>query len=236
MNFKEPLLATEEENLFHLAPIPVFKKVFSNAELHDRVYEFGLNNLSAAQKLMGQELPEQYDTNRQSTFQPWQDVKEQWTENTEFNPIGSRFSVPPNNFLDIDNDDIKIIRNRIVESFFNLLDMIEIKHNKEAIITESWIQYYDPYSGRGHNQHNHCRWHSSEEPAVGFSGGYYLSNGEPLKDHPYSGVFCFHIRGMTHFIRPQKGMLMLWPNDIVHSVKPFYGKTHRCVINFNIQL
>jgi len=28
---------------------------------------------------------------------------------------------------------------------------------------------------------------------------------------------------------------MIWPYDIVHSVKPFYGKTQRCVINFNIQ-
>jgi hypothetical protein len=30
-------------------------------------------------------------------------------------------------------------------------------------------------------------------------------------------------------------MLVMWPSDIVHSVKPFYGKTHRCVINFNIE-
>ena len=24
-----------------------------------------------------------------------------------------------------------------------------------------------------------------------YSGGYYLSDGEPIKDHPYSGVFAF---------------------------------------------
>ena len=40
---------------------------------------------------------------------------------------------------------------------------------------------------------------------------------------------------MSYFIRPKKGMLIIWPYDIVHSVKPFYGETHRCVINFNIQ-
>ena len=79
-------------------------------------------------------------------------------------------------------------------------------------------------------------WQPSEEPQVGYSGGYYLSDGEPIKDHPYSGAFCFHLRGMSYFVRPKQGMLMMWPNDIVHSVKPFYGKKHRCVINFNIQL
>jgi hypothetical protein len=69
-----------------------------------------------------------------------------------------------------------------------------------------------------------------------FSGGYYLSDGKPIKDHPYSGVFAFHIRGMKYYIRPKKGMLIIWPYDIVHSVEPFYGEEHRCVINFNIQL
>lgn len=235
MNFKEPLIAASE-NMFYLAPIPVFKKQYDDHDLHQRVYDYGFENLTPFQKLMGQELPQQYDTERQKTYVPWQHNEDQWVENTEHNPIGSRFSVPPNNFLDIDTEDIKTIRNRIVESFFKTLNELEIKHNNEAIITESWIQYYDPYSGRGHNQHNHCRWQASEEPEVGFSGGYYLSDGDPLKDHPYSGVFCFHLRGATHFIRPHRGMLMLWPNDIVHSVKPFYGKTHRCVINFNIQL
>lgn len=69
-----------------------------------------------------------------------------------------------------------------------------------------------------------------------FSGGYYLSDGDPIKDHPYSGVFSFHIRGMKYYIRPKKGMLIIWPYDIVHSVEPFYGKKHRAVINFNIQV
>ena len=69
-----------------------------------------------------------------------------------------------------------------------------------------------------------------------FVGGYYLSDGEPIKDHPYSGVFAFHIRGMKYYIRPKKGMLMIWPYDIVHSVEPFYGKSYRSVINFNIQI
>ena len=98
------------------------------------------------------------------------------------------------------------------------------------------MQYYDPYSGRGHNAHNHCRWSPEEAKPMMFSGGYYLSDGLPIKDHPYSGVFAFHIRGMKYYIRPKKGMLIIWPYDIVHSVEPFYGSEYRCVVNFNIQL
>jgi len=239
MNFKDPLIPAGKENLFYLAPIPVYMKQFDDHDLHERAYDFGFQTLNPAQRLMGQELPERYDEERQSNYESWSFAEnaERWVENTEYNPIGSRFSVPPNDFLDIDNPDVKIIRQRVTDGFSELLNMIDISHQKEkSVITESWMQYYDPYAGRGHQAHNHCRWHSSEEPAVGFSGGYYLSDGDPIKDHPYSGVFCFHIRGMSHFIRPKKGLLIIWPYDIVHSVKPFYGKTHRCVINFNIQI
>jgi len=68
-----------------------------------------------------------------------------------------------------------------------------------------------------------------------YSGGYYLDDGDPLKDHPYSGAFAFHIGGKKHYIRPREGMLLIWPHDIIHSVEPFYGSRHRAVINFNIQ-
>jgi hypothetical protein len=239
MNFKDPLIKSDKDDVYYLAPIPVYMKQFDDHEFHDRVYNFGFENLDPAQKLMGQELPDQYDFERQSTYHSWNhtETAERWVENTEYNPIGSRFSVPPNDFLKINNPDVGVIRQRIFDGFSSLLNSIEIPHDiSQAKITESWMQYYDPYAGRGHQAHNHCRWHPSEEPMAGFSGGYYLSDGEPIKDHPYSGVFCFHIRGMSHFIRPKKGLLVIWPYDIVHSVKPFYGKTHRCVINFNIQI
>jgi len=68
-----------------------------------------------------------------------------------------------------------------------------------------------------------------------FSGGYYLADGDPLLDHPYSGVFSFHLRDYQHLVRVKKGLLMMWPSDIVHSVKPFYGQNYRAVINFNIR-
>ena len=235
MYVQRPLVPTSQPNLFHLAPIPVYMKVFGDDEFHDEVYTFGFENLTPQQKLMGQELPEQYDINRQSNYSVNYDKREMWVEPTEYNPIGSRFWTPPNDFLDMDNENVKKIRRRVESGYMELLDMLGFQHNRKPDITESWIQYYNPTEGRGHNAHNHCRWQPNEETTLNFSGGYYLSDGDPIADHPYSGVFTFHIRGMSHFIRPKKGMLIIWPYDIVHSVKPFYGKTHRCVINFNIQ-
>lgn len=236
MYIKDPLVPTENENMFHLAPIPVFMKIFDDHDLHDEVYDYGLKELTDRQKLMGQELPEQYDRERQTHYQDSGYLKKQWVEATEHNPIGSRFWVPPNDFLDMKHKGVKRINKRIKESFVELTNNLKMEHDNSPEITESWAQYYDPFAGRGHNKHNHSRWHPHEEPPIGFSGGYYLHDGEPLKDHPYSGVFTFHIRGYSYFVRPQKGLLLIWPNDIVHSVKPFYGKKHRCVVNFNIQM
>ncbi len=232
---KLPLVPTGIDNVYHLAPIPVFMKVYDDHELHDEVFQLGLDVLSPAQKKMGQELPEVFDLERQQHYQVNYDRREMWVEPTEYNPIGSRFWTPPNDFLDRPEGCVQEIKRRCENGFMELLDTLQFQHRRIPTITESWIQYYNPTEGRGHNQHNHCRWSPDEETILNFVGGYYLSDGEPLKDHPYSGVFTFHIRGMSYFIRPKKGMLMIWPYDIVHSVKPFYGKTQRCVINFNIQ-
>lgn len=235
MYFNEPLIPSNDNNLFYLAPIPVFMKEYDDHDLHDTVFKLGFNNLTEEQKLMGQELPEQYDLDRQSTYTINYNKTERWVEPTEYNPIGSRFAVPPNDFLNRNEDCVRIIRERCEKGYNELLDGLRLKNNNNPNITESWIQYYNPTEGRGHNQHNHCRWSADEGTSLNFVGGYYLSDGEPLSDHPYSGVFTFHVRGMSYFIRPKKGMLIIWPYDIVHSVKPFYGKSHRCVINFNIQ-
>jgi hypothetical protein len=235
MYFKKPLIPTDKEYIFQLAPIPVYQRVYDDA-IASVVHKLGLDSLTPQQKLMGQELPGVYDEERQDNYHVNYDRKDQWVEPHEFPPIGSRFFTPPNNFLDYENDNVDIIKRRILNGFYELLDGIGVEHNRDGKITESWLQYYDPHSGRGHNAHNHCRWHHEEAGPMMFSGGYYLSDGEPIADHPYSGVFSFHIRGMKYYIRPKKGMLLIWPYDIVHSVEPFYGKEHRAVINFNIQL
>jgi hypothetical protein len=235
MHFKQPLIQTQDDYVFHLAPIPVYQRIFDDV-LTDKIYQLGLETLTDTQKRMGQELPQQYDEERQSQYGINYDRQDQWVEDHEFPPIGSRFFTPPNDFLDNPDEDVQVIRRRIEGGFLQLLKSIQVEVKDRPTITESWLQYYDPYSGRGHNAHNHCRWHHKEAKPIMLSGGYYLSDGNPIQDHPYSGVFSFHIRGMKYYIRPKKGMLIIWPYDIIHSVEPFYGKEHRAVINFNIQV
>lgn len=235
MYFQQPIIPTDQEYVFQLAPIPLYQRIYDD-KLTESVYNLGLDLLTEEQKRMGQELPGRYDQERQSTYEVNYERKNEWVENHEFPPIGSRFFTPPNNFLEYDDENVNILKRRIFNGFYHFLDTLGFEHNKNAKITESWLQYYNPYSGRGHNAHNHCRWDHEEAKPLMFVGGYYLSDGEPIQDHPYSGVFAFHIRGMKYYIRPRKGMLMIWPYDIVHSVEPFYGKTHRAVINFNIQV
>jgi hypothetical protein len=235
MYFKDPIKPTDKDNLFYLAPIPIYMKEFGDDELQDEVFRLGLDVLNEKQKLMGQELPDKWDESRQSTYKVNYQREDRWVEPTEYNPIGSRFFTPPNNFLDRSEECVRIVRERCNSALSELLDSLDFSHNNRPIISESWMQYYEPTSGRGHNQHNHCDWGAIGAEPLSFVGGYYLSDGEPLSDHPYSGALCFHIRGMSHFIRPKKGMLLIWPYDIIHSVKPFYGKSERCVINFNIQ-
>ena len=219
---------TSKDNIFHLAPIPVYKRVFKNDVITSMAYDFGLEILDTEQKQMGQELPGQYDLDRQSNYEVNYDRKDEWVENHELQPIGSRFYVKPNDFLEAENYQVEVIKRRIEAGFKELV-------GEDGLITESWLQYYEPTKGRGHNAHNHNRWQYEEEKPKMYSGGYYLSDGEPHPDHPYSGVFAFHIRGEKHFVRPKEGMLLIWPHDIIHSVEPFYGKKHRAVINFNIQ-
>ena len=221
---------TDKENIFNLAPIPVYKRVYEDDIITNRVYDFGLRVLNKDQKRMGQELPGRYDKDRQKHYEVNYDRQDEWVEKHELQPIGSRFYVKPNSFLNYNNGDIETIKRRIKAGFKELINT-----KKEPKITESWVQYYEPTEGRGHNAHNHNRWQYSEERPNMYSGGYYLNDGEPIKDHPYSGVFAFHIRGEKHFIRPKEGMLLIWPHDIIHSVEPFYGKKQRAVINFNIQ-
>lgn len=236
MHFKKALIQSQEGSPIHyLAPIPVYMKQFDDDDLHQRVYDLGIEKLDAVQKQMGQELPEQLDSERVKSYSVNYDRQDDWVEPNEFQPIGSRFFTPPNNFLNTPDPDVQVLVDRIKSGYIELLETLQLKNNRNPEITESWMQYYDPYKGRGHNAHNHCRWSPEEASPTCFSGGYYLSDGEPILDHPYSGVFTFHIRGAAHFIRPKKGMLIIWPYDIVHSVKLFYGKSNRVVINFNIE-
>jgi hypothetical protein len=236
MFFKKPIHPTDKDGIHFLAPIPLYHKTIDNDILIDSLFELGLDVLNPRQQRMGQELPNQYDTERYQ-YDNFPQKESQWVEDDNQMPIGSRFFTPPNDFLNRTDKCVLKAREYIFNAYIELLKSIgESSEKLYPRITESWLQYYEPTAGRGHNQHNHSRWSRDEKFKQPFSGGLYLSDGEPLPDHPYSGVFAFHSRDMQYMVKPKKGLLMIWPSDIVHSVKPFYGKSKRAVINFNICL
>ena len=111
MYFKKPIIDTNVPGIKFLAPIPVFQNQFTDHDLHDRVFQLGFTELTEAQRKMGQELPGQYDKDRYDNYKDWYGNKDQWVEDG-FPAIGSRFSVPPNDLLDLDNEDVKEIRKR----------------------------------------------------------------------------------------------------------------------------
>ena len=49
MYFEKPLIPTESEDVFYLAPIPVFQKMYENDPLNDRVYKLGYETLDERQ-------------------------------------------------------------------------------------------------------------------------------------------------------------------------------------------
>ena len=44
---------TDKKNIFNLAPIPVYKRVYENDIITNRAYNFGLSILDAEQRRMG---------------------------------------------------------------------------------------------------------------------------------------------------------------------------------------
>ena len=97
--FKKVLIETEHKHVYQLAPIPVYKKVYDDP-VAEHAFQLGLKILSKEQQRMGQELPEKYDEERQSTYQVNYARQEEWIEDHAKPPIGSRFYTPPNNFLE----------------------------------------------------------------------------------------------------------------------------------------
>ena len=119
---------TNKENIFNLAPIPVYKRVYKDDIVTNRAYQFGLNILDAEQRRMGQELPGQYDNERQSNYEVNYDRQDEWVEKHELQPIGSRFYVNPNDFLEAENADVDVINRRIKKKSF----FIQVNTGKEA--------------------------------------------------------------------------------------------------------
>ena len=67
---------TNKENIFHLAPIPVYKRRYVDCPVTKKINKLGFKILTQEQKRMGQELPDKYDKHRQDNYEINYDYQE----------------------------------------------------------------------------------------------------------------------------------------------------------------
>ncbi len=87
----------------------------------------------------------------------------------------------------------------------------------------------------GYNKiHNH--------PGTLWSGCYYVSVGNPLPEPDFNGWIEFqdprpgNIHGGKERVKPEAGMLLLFPGWLNHYVNPFLGEGERLSIAFNLDV
>jgi hypothetical protein len=221
------ILHPAQDDLFHLAPVPVIYKQLDFADLD----AFNADLMRVARESLTEpeiEVPDVRHIDEKGIQVKFDD--DAWSE-TQIPAIGVWHGVPTNSFLDIKTESVARLRGIIEERYQYALRATEEVDSSEPWISESWIQFYK--DGDYKVLHNHERY-GPPYPAHRWSGAYYLQDGEPDDSMPYAGMFSFRVRQTNYYIRPKAGLLLLWPADILHEVAPFYGKQERVVVNFNI--
>lgn len=213
------------DDIYHLAPIPVvYKKLKNVKQLNEKL-------IKTAQKGFAPEILDVPDERHiHNLGNPITFPDEIWKE-TQIPAVGIWHRVPTNNFLNFNQEEVIKLRSIIEKEYSKALRITANLTNIKPDISESWIQFYK--NGDTKVLHNHERY-GPPYPSERWAGAYYIDDGNPDPHMPYSGVFSFRVRDSNYYVKPQAGLLMMWPADILHEVHPFYGSKTRIVINFNI--
>jgi hypothetical protein len=216
-------------DVFHLAPIPVFYKVLDDVD----VGALNAELIAAARAAMPREVLEVPDDRHRDTLGQVPDFTAQQWKETHPAAVGIWHRVPTNAFLELQDTSVAWLKTKVLTEYVKTLQLLGDYDGRKALLTESWIQFYQ----RGDQKvlHNHERYDAPWYEQL-WAGAYYLSDGSPDPAMKYSGVFSFKVRGASYFIKPRPGLLMMWPADVLHEVHPFYGTSERVVINFNLCL
>jgi hypothetical protein len=216
-----------ENDLHFLAPIPFVYHISNAVDLSDWHHRL----MSAARKAFSEpvlEVPDVRHVHRMGS--PPQFSESTWSEE-QIPAVGVWHRVPTNGFLGLDVPDVCRLKKLIESQYVYALGILDGKPGLTPWISESWIQFYK--AGDYKVLHNHERY-GPPYPHNRWAGAYYIDDGAPDPTMPYSGLISFRVRQANHFVRPQPGMLLMWPADILHEVHPFYGERERVVVNFNI--
>ena len=239
--------------LHHMAPVPVLKRVLTSADVSADLHAFNTILKEIAHDYFAKWQVQVPDEKHLCKSTIPKKVIEEFVEKKSFvqpnaPAEGKWHAVPTNNFLNIEEPEVKLLRNIVMqdyktalETFLNSLETTQFDYtlqrlNKDYIhnMDESWIQFY--VNGDYKVLHNHLRYGFDPKFQHIWAGGYYIQYGKPDPFQPYAGRFSFRLRDYNHYIKPQAGMIMLWPGDILHEVHPFYGEEERVCINFNLSM
>lgn len=233
-------------NLHFLQPIPLWKRIITEDEIGMPLQEFN-NKLKQIAKEYYEEWVIEVPDEKYLEKSRIGESNVQRLSNREIfshrnDPaIGKWHAVQTNNFLDIDAEEVKLLKDILMNDYITALHEYskltfdapeDAKNASNPVMDESWMQFYK--NGDYKVLHNHLRYDDAPKYKNIWAGGYYIDDGDPDKWQPYSGRFEFNIRNNKYFVKPEPGLIMLWPGDILHAVHPFYGKRERICVNFNL--
>ena len=233
-------------NLHFLQPVPLWKRIITEEEIGMPLQEFNDRLKQIAKEYYEKWMVEVPDEKHLEKSQLGERRIESLNNRELFShrndpAIGKWHAVKTNDFLDLDTKETKLLKSILMKDYTTALSQYSeltfdapksTKSISYSNMDESWMQFYK--NGDYKVLHNHLRYDDAPSYKNIWAGGYYIDDGEPDKWQPYSGRFEFNIRDNKYFVKPEPGLIMLWPGDILHAVHPFYGKRERVCVNFNL--
>lgn len=216
-----------KDDLYHFAPIPFVYHIVADQDIKEWHKELISDAIRSYDSDI-LEVPDERHINQLGT--PPEAIEQMWIESA-IPAVGVWHRVPTNQFLNLETDAVKRLNTLILSRYRHALLHSGIEGSINPSISESWIQFYKTSDYKV--LHNHERY-GPPYPPNRWAGAYYIDDGQPDANMPYSGVLSFRVRSENHFIRPKPGLLIMWPADILHEVHPFYGDRERIVVNFNV--
>ena len=217
-----------QHGIFGLAPIPFYYKMLDESQ-----FQFIEVLMQIAKKEMKSNILEVPDERHISETPMAHSQYDMFVES--INPaIGVWHGIKTNNFLGLGAiyQEVAALQNYIVSEYSNCLQFGEGEQGSiNPLITKNWIQVYK--NGDFKALHNHERYFPPVYKSM-WSGAFYLNDGNPDLTKKYSGLFSFKYRGQNIYIKPKKGLMIMWQSDLLHEVHPFYGTEDRVVLNWNI--
>jgi hypothetical protein len=213
---------------YYLAPIVIGRRILPDAEqaaLHEGLIAAAKETYSEA----AVDVPDERHATDLGSVPTFPDGV--WRERYGA-AVGIWHRVPTNNILNLVEKEPVIRLRKYIAELHREVSTLAGEDVTESEFLESWIQFYK--DGDRKVLHNHERYDFPFMENM-WVGTYYIDDGAPDATMKYSGVLSFRIRNENYLFRPQPGLLLLWPYDLIHEVHPFYGSRHRIVINFHIR-